>query len=206
MSVFDLNQSSQADQKVGNLQPWGVFSSLNGTAPNGATEGYNKRYPHRHSISQRRESECFGSGDRIDTQSGESVEPRIDLRTTRDQPQPSVFGHPDYPSREKRLDQLQRYFVFPPGPSIDSLLLNYPTVSQLLLEAAPHLQRVFAPATIFELKAPLDEFGDLTVYAVVRWAGSILDVSEALERFDDEWWLANCARASGLLVFTYELI
>ena len=59
---------------------------------------------------------------------------------------------------------------------------------------------------VFNLRAPIDEAGSQTLYAVAMWPGKLQDVRDALAKFDDEWWMARARQAAGYLTFTYELV
>jgi hypothetical protein len=90
--------------------------------------------------------------------------------------------------------------------SVSSFLTEHRTMSQLLIEAIPHLKECFGEDAIFGLRILVDEAGSRTLYAVVMWPGAVIDVRNALCRFDETWWLAHSRQAAGHLVFTYELV
>jgi len=104
------------------------------------------------------------------------------------------------------LDELRKHYVFPADSSVRDFLTVHRTVPQILLEAAPQLIRCFGATAVFTLRAPIDEGGSRTLYAVAMWPGALRDVRDALERFDREWWIARAGRAAGYLEFTYELV
>lgn len=79
-------------------------------------------------------------------------------------------------------------------------------IPQMLLEAAPQLKAYFGGTAVFNLRAPIDEAGSRTLYAVAMWPGEVLDVRDALAKFDKDWWMARAGRAAGYLTFTYELV
>jgi hypothetical protein len=104
------------------------------------------------------------------------------------------------------LADVRRYYVLPADVSIPTFLSGHRTITPILLEAAFHLRACFAPTAVFNLRAPIDESGSQTLYVVAMWPGSLQDVRRALAKFDDAWWFAHSRRASGYLVFTYELV
>jgi hypothetical protein len=104
------------------------------------------------------------------------------------------------------LDDLRKHYVFPADPSVMGFLTEHRILAQLLLEAAPKLEKYFGPTAVFNLRAPIDEAGSRMLYAVAIWPGPLQDVRNALERFDHEWWLARAGQAGGNLTFTYELV
>ena len=104
------------------------------------------------------------------------------------------------------LNDLQRSFVLPTDSSVSRFLSEHRTISQILLESVAHLKTCFSVDSLFHLRAPIDESGSQTLYAVIKWPGTLEDVRRALDRFDDTWWLAHSRQSSGYLCFTYELV
>lgn len=104
------------------------------------------------------------------------------------------------------LHELRRYFVLPADSSVLTFLSGRRTLPQILLEAVVHLRACFGADSVFNLRAPIDESGSQTLYAVAMWPGAVRDVRRALACFDDTWWIAQSRRASGCLEFTYELV
>jgi hypothetical protein len=103
------------------------------------------------------------------------------------------------------LREVRRHYAFPVDSSVRGFLTEHRTISHILLEAVPHLKACFGDATVFSLRAPMDDAGSRTLYAVAMWPGRPCDVREALARFDDSWWTVRSRRASAYLAFTYEL-
>ncbi|MDE3197484.1 MAG: hypothetical protein KGN84_14130 [Acidobacteriota bacterium] len=108
--------------------------------------------------------------------------------------------------REAAVAELKRSFVFTGDSSVSAFLQEHRALSPLLLESIPELKRVFGQETVFQLRASMDGFGSLSLYAVAIWPGTVTEVRSALARFDDEWWLPRSNRAGGYLTFTYELV
>jgi len=104
------------------------------------------------------------------------------------------------------LRDVRRHFVLPADSSVVTFLAEHPNLTQVLLEAAPKLRAFFGAETVINLRAPIDDSGSQTLYAVVMWPGKVRDVRDALARFDDAWWIARSRQASGYLTFTYELV
>jgi hypothetical protein len=104
------------------------------------------------------------------------------------------------------LNEVRRYFVLPADSSVSTFLSGHRTIPQLLLEAAPRLRACFGAEAVFNLRAPVDELGSQSLYAVAMWPGNVRDVRLALAQFDDTWWIAHSRQAFGYLAFTYELV
>lgn len=122
------------------------------------------------------------------------------------QDQPVSALRSDFRLEAKSLAELQKTFVFSPDSSVSNFLSEHPELTQILLEASAHLREHFGAATVLNLRAPIDESGSQTLYAVAMWPGSVGHVRRALAKFDDSWWIAHSRSASGHLAFTYELV
>jgi len=107
---------------------------------------------------------------------------------------------------EALLSEVRRHYVLPADSSVVTFFTEHRTLSPILLEAVPELKACFGAQAVFSLRAPIDDTGAQTLYAVAIWPGNVRDVREALERFDDTWWIQHSRRASGYLSFTYELV
>jgi len=101
--------------------------------------------------------------------------------------------------------EVRRYYVLPADSSVITFLTEHRTLPPILLEAAPQLKACFGAQAVFALRAPIDDSGSQTLYAVAIWPGSVREVREALQKFDDTWWIQHSRKASGYLTFTYEL-
>ena len=107
---------------------------------------------------------------------------------------------------EVLIQDLRKHYVLPGDSSVRDFLVAHRTIPQILLSAVSQLKTCFGANTVFTLRAPLDESGVRTLYAVAIWSGKLSDVRAALAKFDDQWWIANSPQAEGYLVFTYELV
>jgi hypothetical protein len=103
------------------------------------------------------------------------------------------------------LSEVRKHYVRAGDASVRDFLAEHRAIPQLLLEAAPHLKSYFGNA-VFNLRAPIDEAGSRTLYAIAMWPGKLQDVRDALARFDNDWWMARAGQAAGYLTFTYELV
>jgi hypothetical protein len=89
---------------------------------------------------------------------------------------------------------------------VDRFLHAHPQIVPLLVEASPHLERIFSSAAELEL----DVFTDLEstaaeLYAIIRTGGDPDTAFSKLEEFDRSWWLNALPRADSLLTFTVDL-
>jgi hypothetical protein len=103
------------------------------------------------------------------------------------------------------IERVRESYVFDHEPSIRDLFSEHRAIPQILLEAAHHLNAAFGNDRVFVLRTSIPDAGPRTMYAVVMWPGSVSDVRQALDTFDNQWWLSRAHRASGHLTFTYEL-
>lgn len=107
---------------------------------------------------------------------------------------------------EALVKEVRKHYVLPANSSVLTFFYRHRALPQLLLQAASHLKEYFGAGVVFSLRVPVDESGSQTLYAVAMWPGNVREVRNALEKFDDEWWIANSRQASGHLTFTYELV
>lgn len=107
--------------------------------------------------------------------------------------------------QQAMLNDVRKLYVLPSDSSVTEFLARHRAIPQILVSAAPHLKACFGVETIFSLRAPLDDSGSQTLYAVVMWSGRVEDVRRALARFDQEWWMERAGQGAGYLTFTYEL-
>ncbi len=107
---------------------------------------------------------------------------------------------------ESQIAEVRKHYVIANDPHPESFLRSHRALSQLLLEAVPHLRQHFGTSAVFSLRAPIDASGAQALYAVVMWPGTANDVRAALANFDNSWWFEMVRQASGNLTFTYELL
>lgn len=104
------------------------------------------------------------------------------------------------------LRALLNIFVFEKNTRVRSFLEDHPSVSDLLLEAAPFLSQSFGDNAVLQLQIPPDEDIPVTIYAEALWEGTLEEARAALKNFDEAWWIANSRRASGRVVIDYQLV
>jgi hypothetical protein len=109
------------------------------------------------------------------------------------------------PEHNAAFDEVVKLYRTPTDTSVATFLQEHPNLPQLLVQAAPKLKRCCGNAAL-TLRAPVDEDGSQTLYAVVLWPGDAAEVRRALDKFDDSWWIANSGDLATSLSFTYELI
>lgn len=101
--------------------------------------------------------------------------------------------------------EVRKFYVLPADDSVLSFLNDHRALPQLLVDAAPQLQRYFGN-TVFALRTSTDEYGWQSLYADAMWHGDARDSLRLLDEFEDKWWIPNCWPARGALAFTYRLI
>ena len=88
---------------------------------------------------------------------------------------------------------------------IIEFLEEEPALYRLLVEAVQPLRTVFGEKRLLQLRVQYSDEDSLLKVAVqlpVDFGG---DPEQALHSFDTEWWLNNCHRSGGALVFDYEI-
>lgn len=106
---------------------------------------------------------------------------------------------------QAHLEDVRRMYLLPPDGSVEEFLSSHRALPQVLVSAVPQLKRIF-PGTLFELRAESDEYGWENLYVDALWRGDALEAFDLLDRFGDEWWIANSDSARGALTFTYRLV
>ena len=119
---------------------------------------------------------------------------------------PELVTIPNSLLEQLALDEVRRHFGMLEDSPVTTFLLEHPALSSILLDAVAPLRKCFGADCVFNLRAPFDESGSQTLYAVAMWPGSTQHVRKALAEFDDGWWISHSQSASGYLTFTYELV
>lgn len=101
--------------------------------------------------------------------------------------------------------ELARNYIFSQETSVEEFLRSHRTLPQLLVAALPYLRQQFG-SIVFSLRTVSDEYGWQTMFVDALWPGLAADALAALDRFEDEWWIANSSAAAGCLNFTYRLV
>ena len=92
-------------------------------------------------------------------------------------------------------------------PGAAELLLQWPAVRALVVEAATQLRSVFGRSAGFALERfddPEAEEPTTQLYLLVCTSEELSDAMAALRRFDEQWWIDNVPRAQGRLVIDLE--
>jgi hypothetical protein len=123
-----------------------------------------------------------------------------------DTPLPKQGSDEMKPALELLIELLQKEYVFEDRSRVTSFLEDRPSLPQVLLEAVTHLKDSFGTNATFQLQLPLEEDLPVAIYAVALWKESLQEARTALQHFDDSWWRESSKRASGRIVFDYQLV
>jgi hypothetical protein len=105
-----------------------------------------------------------------------------------------------------QLRTLQRHYTILDGNHlIIQLLEEESALFTLLIEAVRPLQIAFGARRLFQVRVQHSDDDSLLRVAVQLPAGFGGDPEQALRLFDEDWWLDNCHRSGGALVFDYEI-
>ncbi|MBW4038094.1 MAG: hypothetical protein HIU91_04315 [Acidobacteria bacterium] len=109
--------------------------------------------------------------------------------------------------REHRstVAELAQNYIFAQETSVEEFLRSHRILPQLLMAALPYLRQQFG-SIVFSLRAVSDDYGWQTMFVDALWPGQAADALAAIDRFEDEWWIANSSAATGSLNFTYRLV
>ena len=112
---------------------------------------------------------------------------------------------------EARLRRLQEFYTLADIEEVRRFLRVYPDAANVMIEAWPHIERIFGPNSRVVLEVTFDPESE-NLRDFEELFGNIqtsLPVEEALRRLrqlDDEWFLAQLTRASGRVNFSLEFV
>jgi len=99
----------------------------------------------------------------------------------------------------------QHYTMLDDDRTINELLATEPALYWLLIEAVEPLRHAFGDKRLIYIRIQSSD-EDNILKVTIRLPANFGDNPEgALEAFDKEWWLKNCHRSNGTLVFDYEM-
>jgi hypothetical protein len=127
---------------------------------------------------------------------GESV---FSIGTTYEQIRPSR----DVPTQFRTLQQ--HYTVLGSDRRVIEVLEQEAALFSLLLEAVEPLRIAFGEKRLLQIRVQCSDDDRLLKVAVQLPADFGSDPETALRSFDRAWWLNNCHRSGGVLVFDYEI-
>jgi hypothetical protein len=104
------------------------------------------------------------------------------------------------------MQNLRQLYVMESRTEVEALLRARPTAITLLTEASAQIDHAFGPGRIKAIRVVQDDFAGATIFGIILWPDSATAGVEALARFDRDWWLRNCNRASGIVNFNVELV
>lgn len=107
---------------------------------------------------------------------------------------------------EASMTMLRKLFIFRSGQSVASFLGTHRALIPILLEATTHLAHFFGADVPLALEILSDDESPNSINALALFHGSSTDAHAALDSFDQVWWMANMRRASGRIVFDYDLV
>jgi hypothetical protein len=105
----------------------------------------------------------------------------------------------------EHLSEVPKLYVLPGNGSVEELLNDHRHLPQILIAAMPQLRKLFGD-TVFALRTSADEFGWQNLYVDALWPGDAMDAFRLLDKFGDDWWIANSRPARGIITFTYRLV
>lgn len=111
----------------------------------------------------------------------------------------------EYLDLAAQLRSLQQYYtILGSDQIVIEILEEEPALYALLVEAVDQLKNAFGEGWIIQVRVQSEDDSFLKV--AVRLPADFGDDPErALRSFDAEWWLDNCHRSGGALVFDYEI-
>jgi len=107
----------------------------------------------------------------------------------------------------RQVRSLQQYYTIVDSDRIVTELIGEePALFALLLEAVRPLRMAFGEKRLIYVRVQFSDDDTLLRVAVQLPVSLSNDQAErALRSFDEHWWLKNCQRSGGALVFDYEI-
>jgi hypothetical protein len=99
----------------------------------------------------------------------------------------------------------QHYLIMDSSSLISELLGEDAALFTLLVEAVRPLRTAFGENRLLQVRVQHSDDDSLLKVAVQLPGDFGDDPESALRSFDREWWLENCHRSGGALVFDYEI-
>ena len=105
-----------------------------------------------------------------------------------------------------KLGRLKNHFEIMDGEDeILKILASDDDFFSVLVESVEPLQNAFGKDRVLQIRVQIHDDGDVMVKVAPQLPIAFADHAEpALDSFDEQWWLKNCHRSNGSLVFDYE--
>ena len=120
----------------------------------------------------------------------------------------SYFYNSQLPPKDftKDLEALKRHYIFlDDDQTILRFLETQPAISPLLMGAVEPLRNAFGDRRLIYIRTQSSDEDNLLRVVIRLSADFGSDPERALRSFHKEWWLNNCHRSGGTLVFDYEM-
>lgn len=104
------------------------------------------------------------------------------------------------------LTMLRKHFIFRSGDAVSAFLKAHRTLIPILFEATTYLAHFFGADVPLALEVISDDGPPVSINALALFHGNSIDARAALDLFDRAWWMANMRKASGRIVFDYDLV
>jgi hypothetical protein len=98
----------------------------------------------------------------------------------------------------------QHYVILDNSSALIELFEAEPALYQLLIDAVAPLRRAFGDKRVIHIRVQSSDEDSILKVAVQLPPTFEGDPERALRSFDEAWWLHNCHRSGGVLVFDYE--
>jgi len=119
---------------------------------------------------------------------------------------PELVKIPREGAEDRQMSALQEdYTISHCNGMVTQLLAQEPALGDLLSEAVSPLRDAFGDGRLLKVRAQQSDDDSLLKVAVQLPADFDGDAERALSIFDKEWWIKNCHRSCGSLVFDYEI-
>lgn len=136
-------------------------------------------------------------------------DPDISIRSPRDPVRNNVGIFPQQIENTSRvsvelLSVLRQNYIIQATQELTNFLSAFPVLGFLLCEAVRPIRDAFGDQHFLQIGLEGSEDG-FVINAVISLPENFPNPENALREFDQHWWLENCSRSYGSLVFDYEL-
>ena len=127
---------------------------------------------------------------------------QVPVATEETKPAPTQTAvAPDDKGGTRSFDMLASFYSVPTPIAVTNFLNEHKQLPKLLFSAFPRIKSAWGIQAKPELDVVNDPEGGVSIMTV-RLNSELPNAYQALDRFDEEWWLDHIAEAEGLLNFT----
>ena len=117
----------------------------------------------------------------------------------------TTYLHLEEPLAGSALGTLKEAYVLEDRSAIPAFITRN-RLLELLLEARGPLTSSFGEAAVKKLTLVEDDEGFVTLFCLILVPDGMEEARQALDSFDESWWLARSGQVGGKLNFDFDLV